>query len=306
MAGTGSYFSRIMVKSVEIMAAAVATTVSGYLIAHFSGYLTPPVSPPAAVQVAPSTATASQPAQPVQASVSSQPNVPASADLGQPRVVPAQEAAPSPPARSTVSAAPTVTPRRRGATDTGAAETKSRDAETVESRVRAALAKVDSSRSAQPAVTPRHADISPGSHSVAPSRPADVSPAPPAVAPARAIENAPGPVAARPQAVDPGTATNPPARAVDPVTVSSVPRAADPLPPPAQQAPAQSEPLTTVEIKSRPIASVDASPPPQPAPAEEEEDKGIISAIKKIPDFLRSDSHPPTTDAPRPPMPVGD
>ena len=84
----------------------------------------------------------------------------------------------------------------------------------------------------------------------------------------------------------------------------AVPRAADPLPPPAQQPPVQSEPLTTVEIKSRPIASVDASPP-QP-PAAEEEDKGLFSAIKRIPDLLRSDTPPPSNEAPRPPMPVGD
>ncbi len=295
MAGQGSYFSRIMVKSVEIMAAAVATTVSGYLIAHFSGYLTSPMSLPAAVQVAPSTATsgasASRPARPVQTSVSPQPIVPASADAAPPRSAPAQDVTPPQPARSTTNAAPVVTPRKRAVTDTNAAETRSRDPETVESRVRAALAKVDSTRPVQPAVPPRQADVMPG---------------PPAVAPPRATDNAPGPVAVAPHAVDTNAAVNPP-RAVDPVTVGAVPRAADPLPPPAQVAPAQSEPLTTVEIKSRPIASVDASPPPQPAPpAEEEEDKGLLSAIKKIPDFLRSDSHPPVTEAPRPPMPVGD
>jgi hypothetical protein len=296
VAGQGSYFSRIVVKSVEIMAAAVATTVSGYLIAHFSGYLTPPVSLPAAVQVAPSTSTLSvspptEPAQPALASVPTQPTLPASAEAGQQRPTPAQDVTP-PPARSTANAAPAVSPRKRAATDTSAPETKSRDAETVESRVRAALAKVDSTRSAPPAVPPRQANVSPGPPAVVP--------------PPRAANNPPGPVAVAPHAVDPA-AVLVTARPADPVTVGAVPRAADPVPPPAQQAPVQSEPLTTVEIKSRPIASVDATPAPQQAPpAEEEEEKGLLSAIKKIPDFLRSDSHPPASEAPRPPMPVGD
>jgi hypothetical protein len=295
VAGQGSYFSRIMVKSIEIMAAAVATTVSGYLIAHFSGYLTSPVWVPPAVQVAPSTSTVSvspptQPAQPVQASVPVQLTPPASAESGQQHPTPAQDVTP-PPARSTANAAPAVSPRKRAATDTGAPEAKTRDPETVESRVRAALAKVDSTRSVPPAVPPRQADVSPG---------------PPAVAPSpRAANNSPGPVTVAPRAIDP-TAVLVTARPADPVTVGAVPRAADRLPP-AQQAPVQSEPLTTVEIKSRPIASVDATPSPQQAPpAEEEEDKGLLSAIKKIPDFLRSDSHPPANEAPRPPMPVGD
>ena len=337
MAGSGSYFSRIMMKSVEIVAAAVATTISGYLIAHFSGYLASSVPLPAAIP-APSTSTsgvsASQPAQPVQASVSTQPVVPASADIGQPHSAPPQEVTPparstanaapavSPrkhgvadastaegkprdaesvegsapaqdvtppqPARSTANAAPAVSPRKRGVRDTSAAESKLRDAELVEARVRAALAKVDSTRPV-PAVPPRQADVSAG---------------PPAVvSPPRAADNAPGPVAAVSPTPGPAAVLVTP-RTPDPVTVGAVPRAADPLPPPAQQPPVQSEPLTTVEIKSRPIASVDASPPQPPAAGEE--DKGLFSAIKRIPDLLRSDTPPPSNEAPRPPMPVGD
>ena len=38
VADKGSYFSRFFVKVVEIVAAAVATAVSGYLVAHLSGY----------------------------------------------------------------------------------------------------------------------------------------------------------------------------------------------------------------------------------------------------------------------------
>jgi hypothetical protein len=61
-----------------------------------------------------------------------------------------------------------------------------------------------------------------------------------------------------------------------------------------------------VEIKPRPIASVDASPPPPSQAAPPEDDKGLLSAIKKIPEMLRSDSPPRTLEAPRPPMPVGE
>ena len=286
MAGPSSYFSRIVVKFVEIMAAAIATTVSGYLIAHFSGYLPSSAPWPAAVQVAPraSGVSVSQPAKPpgaVQAAVPAQPTAPVSAaDADQPRPAPTQDATPSQPARTTVTAAPTVSPRKRAVTDTSAAEGKSRDAESVEARVRAALAKVDSTRPAPFAVPRRQADVSPG---------------PPAVVPQpRPVDNAPGPVAAVP-------------RPADPVTVGTTPRAADPLlPPPAQQAPVQADPLTTVEIKSQPVASVDASPSPPPEPPAEEEEKGLFSAIKKIPDLLRTDSRPPGAEAPRPPMPVGD
>ena len=339
MAGSGSYFSRIMMKSVEIVAAAVATTISGYLIAHFSGYLASSVPLPAAIRApstSTSTSTSGEPARPVQASVSARPIVPGSADIGQPHSAPprevtlparstanaapavsprkrgvtdtsavdgkprdaesvegsasAQDVTPPQPARSTANAAPAVSPRKRGVTDTSAAESKQREAELVEARVRAALAKVDSTRPVQSAVPPRQADVSAVPSAIVP--------------PPRSAENAPGPVAAVSRTPDPAAVLVTP-RTPDPVTVGAVPRAADhPLPPPAQQPPVQSEPLTTVEIKSRPIASVDASPP-QP-PAAEEEDKGLFSAIKRIPDLLRSDTPPPSNEAPRPPMPVGD
>jgi hypothetical protein len=85
--------------------------------------------------------------------------------------------------------------------------------------------------------------------------------------------------------------------------VAVAPPAADPAPQPVQQAPVEPEPLTPVEIKSRPIAAVEASPPPEPAPPAHEEDKGILSTLKKIPEMLRSASG--AVDPPRPPLPVG-
>ena len=151
MADEVSYFSRFTVKFVEIVAAGMATAVSGYLIAHLGGFWSSPT--PAPVVAAPSTSAASvnqptppshpvpatspsQPfqaapaSQPVQATPPSQPVSPAppvSADASEPRPVPVQESAPSakPAARTTGNGAPA---RKRGSPDTGTAESKPRDA----------------------------------------------------------------------------------------------------------------------------------------------------------------------------------
>src|SRR5437588_11403131 len=71
-----SYFSRFFLKFVEIIAAGLATAVSGYLIAHFSGVLSSPGPAPGAsvIQAAPR-AFSSPPAQAIapNASTSSTP-----------------------------------------------------------------------------------------------------------------------------------------------------------------------------------------------------------------------------------------
>ena len=56
MAEKTSYFSRFFYKLLEIMGAAVATAVSGYLVAHLGGFLPPRTQAPtpAAVSAAPS------------------------------------------------------------------------------------------------------------------------------------------------------------------------------------------------------------------------------------------------------------
>jgi len=58
-----SYFSRFFLKFVEIIAAGLATAVSGYLIAHFSGVLSSPGPAPGAsvIQAAQSASTVSSP-----------------------------------------------------------------------------------------------------------------------------------------------------------------------------------------------------------------------------------------------------
>jgi hypothetical protein len=291
VADEASYLSRFTLKFAEIMAAGIATAVSGYLIAHLGGFLstTAPAPTPAAVEVAPRVV-----AVPKAETVSP----PAAADAGALRATPAHEAAPqaAAPARTTANAA--AAPARKR--DTSAAEAKPRekeaveakprekeaaeskardkdDKESVEARVRAALANVDASKPA-PAETP------------APPRQAAIPPAPAA-------------------------ATAQPLPAEAPLTTGAIapaPRAAEASPQPAPQAPAEPNPLAAVEIKSRPVAEV---PPAAAAPdgaqqasAQEDpkEEKGLLATIKKIPSLLRPASGATTSEPPRPPLPVGE
>jgi hypothetical protein len=72
-------------------------------------------------------------------------------------------------------------------------------------------------------------------------------------------------------------------------------------------------PEAPVDIQPRPVIAADPLPPradppleisaPHPPPTTEQ-DKGVFSALKRIPDLLRPDP-PAPTGAPRPPMPVG-
>lgn len=139
--------------------------------------------------------------------------------------------------------------------------------ESVEARVRAALEKVDAHRSAP---------------AEAPLAKTDIGLEPPAAA-------------ARPRSAEPPVGAS---------AVAAAPAAGEVSPPTAQQPPLQPEPLSPVEIKSRPVAAVEESlPPPAPAPAEE--DKGILSTLEKIPAMLRPAAGATSNDPPRPPLPVG-
>jgi hypothetical protein len=297
VADEASYLSRFTLKFAEIMAAGVATAVSGYLIAHLGGFLstTPPAPTPAAVEVAPRVV-----AMPKAETVSPpvQPAAPAAADAGALRATPAHEAAPqaAAPARTTTNAAAAparkrdtsaaeAKPRDKEAADAKprekeAAESKARDKddkESVEARVRAALANVDASKPA----------------------PAE------AAAPPRQAAIPPAPAAATAQPL-------PPEAPLTTGTIAATPRAAEVSPQPAPQAPAEPNPLVSVEIKSRPVAEV---PPAAAAPdgtqqasAQEDtkEEKGLLATIKKIPSLLRPASGAATSEPPRPPLPVGE
>jgi hypothetical protein len=306
-----SFFSRFTTKFVEVVGAGVATAVTGYLIAHMGGFLSAPE--PKAVPAAATSATvqmpATVPAAPTATVVTKAQRTPASATAAKPNDKPndqpvaATDESASPaaqPSRATATAPQATPSRKRGTTEAAAAESKpreraaevspveakaetkpetkpeaksreaERDMEAVEARVRAALANVDANRPAQPE----------------PSHPSNPLPK------------------ATPVVVQP-----PPAETTETptATVAAVPRATD-LPPPVMlQPPAKSEPLTPVEIKSRPVADVDSMPAPTPASQQTaQEDRGLFSVFKKIPDMLRPAAASPPADPPRPPLPVGD
>jgi hypothetical protein len=284
--GETSFISRFTLKFVEIVAAGVATAVSGYIVAHLSGFFPGPA--PTAVQVptvqaAPSVNAANNP--------NAQPITPVSIDSDARRLAPQPDLKPAaiPPVRATADVAPARKPmavekpiplEKPVAAETSqpetkphdAAETKPRSAESFEAQVRAALAKGESAKPV-PVVPSHQAAI-----------PADLPHAPPAAE-------------TQPRQTDPATGAIP-------VT----PRAADAAPP---QAPVLAEPPAAVDVKSLPVAGVDSAPAPEPAQQAQAEAQPVgndfFSAIKHIPDFLSPESHQqvPADKAPRPPMPVG-
>src|SRR5262249_10488831 len=120
-----SYFSRFLLKFVEIIAAGLATAVSGYLIAHLTGVLSSPApSPaPAVMQGAPGTL-ATAPVQAVPPNTHATSNSPSQVTAASPQVnaPSAQVNAPSasvieqPPSRQQeVNAPPPSKPGRRTA-----------------------------------------------------------------------------------------------------------------------------------------------------------------------------------------------
>jgi hypothetical protein len=297
-----SFFSRFTTKFVEVVGAGVATAVTGYLIAHFGSFQSPSSSTPVPAAITPSTVQTPATVQtaPTATVVTKAPRtVPATANVAKaydkpndrPVASADENAAPAAqPLRANVSAPQAAASRKRGATESGTTESKprdraaepssteakaeakpheaERDTEAVEAQVRAALANIDANRPA-------------------PSEPSRQS---------NFLPKAP-PVAVQPQ----------PAAEVPTATVAAVPRAADLPPPVVLQPPGQSEPPAPVEIKSRPIADVSSLPTPAPeAQQTAQEDKGLFSVFKKIPDMLRPSAATPPADPPRPPLPVGD
>jgi hypothetical protein len=289
-----SYFSRFTMKFLEICAASIATAVGGYLVAHVGGYLPWPtreLAPtPAAIQAVPSGSgvvsktSRAQPPQPPH------PVPPASADAEEPRPAAAPDAGPAAKRAVRTNAIQGAPSHRPITADTDAPEGKPHEAESVEAQVRAALEKVDAHRPASP-------DVGPQTVSLPPAPPTAAAEPRPAESP---VLGTAGAVAVTPPAAE-AVVVAPPAAAAAVVT----PPAAEAAREPVQQVPVQPEPLTPVEIKSLPVASVEASPPPEPAPSAHEEDKGILSTLKKIPEMFRPTSGAVSADPPRPPLPVG-
>jgi hypothetical protein len=201
------------------------------------------------------------------------------------------------PAPKSVKDAKAVPARKRTKTDTSVTE-KEPNQKSAEALARAALANVDANRPAPPDArigpgltdTPAPADIQ-GS---VPPRQAGVGPPQPVAAPRRAggMEVDAADIQPQPAEISPATGANlqPGARDVRP------------------------DPLTPAGIQSRPVATVDplspkAKPPleisaPQQPPTADQ-DKGVFSALKRIPDLVRPVPPAPAGETPRPPMPVG-
>jgi hypothetical protein len=148
-----SYFSRFLVKFIEIIAAGLATAVSGYLIAHLSGALSPPAPIPAAAinQMAPSTS--------VPSSLLLQPNSPVSFETNKQPAAPQQVNAPpvAQPGQMIADTKKTEGPRKRVDNATNAAE-NNQQRKPLLARVRAALANVDAKRT-DPLDAPHRVDV---------------------------------------------------------------------------------------------------------------------------------------------------
>ena len=302
MSGEISYLSRFFVKFVEISAAGLASAICAYLLAHFGGLLSSsptPASAPASttVQVGPTASAVAE-------SRHAQPTPPA-ADAAVNKQSPApQQDTDSPvvqPARKAMKDAKALPTRKRTKTES-VTEKEPRDQKSAEALARAALANVDANRPApndaliEPGLTDtRHAPVGvqPRRANVAP-RQADVGPPPPVASPPSAggIEVTPhADVQLQPLETSPATGAD--------------------LQPGSRDVPS---PVTPVDIQSRPVAGVDpllprADPPleisaPQQPPTADQ-DNGVFSALKRIPDLLRPEPPAPTGETPRPPMPVG-
>jgi hypothetical protein len=226
-----SYFSRFFVKFAEVFAVALATAVSGYLIAHLSGLLSSPA--PATIQIAPT-------ASGVSMKLPAPPAPPISAEANEQHLAPPA----AQPARRTVNATKAVPPPKHMKTDMSATESKPRDEKSVEAQVRAALANVDANRPTPSEVPPHQADVPPAPAAVGTQpRPVDAPPAGGAVIVVpradqpRPVQQAPIQPATverrlRPVAAVEALPTPEPARPAEEDKVFSVPEQIIPYPPP--------------------------------------------------------------------------
>jgi hypothetical protein len=268
MSGEVSYFSRFFVKFVEIIAAGLASAISAYLLAHFVSSPTP-ASPPTvtAVQVAPNAGgVAAQPALPAAAAAASE--HPAPQDSPEAKLVP-----------KTGRDAKVLPPRKHTKTDTSVAGKEPRNQKSAEEQGRAALANVDANRPvpADPAIGPDLTDTR--------SVPADDVPPRQASVPSQQ----PGVL---PRSVD-----VPPRRASEPApNAANVLQPVQPPPAPGADLRPRSPDIRTTSPSVSPVA-------PQPMTSTDQ-DKDVLSALKRIPDLLRPDPSGAAGEPPRPPMPV--
>lgn len=308
------YFSRFVVKFIEILAAGLATAVSGYLIAHLAGALSSstPAAVGTAIQVAPIASTPSVNPAPASTEASEQhagavqeANAPADSRPA-PGTEPRSEPSHGDTAKAVVAPKSLETDKhlevdkplevdKHLEADTNATETKHDPAENkhaqdaVLARIRAALAKSNAKRT-NPPDTPQFAGNGLRPTGTTKSQRPPVDKRPNATSVTLASPNSPNP------APPPIQQQVPP-----PVQQQVSPLVQQQVQPTVQQHPAtEPTPLTTVEIPSRPVATVQTAPAPAPAPTSQD-DTGMFSGL----DRLRHDPLATSVDAPRPPMPVG-
>jgi len=276
-----AFFKRFAVKFIEVVGAGIATAVSGYLLAHFSGYWSPRAGAPPVVQVAPNVSVVSKSERGQQREAAAAASDPASGK---------QPARPSPKGNLAAAA------HKPAAGDSAAPETKphgaeSAEAQSVEAQVRAALANVDAGRSGpsdaaaqkpEPPQTLPPAAVPPAAP--APQKPADASSG------ATPVAAAPSAAAAVPQPEQEALGEPMP---LTPVEIKTLPVAA------VEPAPAPPSAPSSVKKESQASAQADASEGPQ-------DDRSLFGAIKKIPEFFRAAAPASDADAPRPPRSVGE
>src|SRR5215469_10126799 len=300
MSGEVSYLSRFFVKFVEISAAGLASAICAYALAHFGGLLSSSAPAQTAVQVGP---TASE----VAGSLRAQPTPPAAAAAVNKQSPAPQQDTDAPvaqPARKAVKDAKALPPSKHTKTDTSVAEKEPRGQKSAEALARAALANVDANRPA-----PNDARIEPGLTDT-PSAPVEVHPPQANVQPRHADVGPPQPVVVPPHAA--GIETAPHAADVQLQPVETSPATGANLQPHSPDV--RSSPVAPVDIQRRPVTGANRLPPRTDPPLEisapqqpptADQDKGVFSALKRIPDLLHPDPPAPTGETPRPPMPVG-
>ena len=274
VSGEASYISRFVAKFIEIIAAGIATAVSGYLLAQFGGHLSASTPNPSPTQPA-SEFSRSTPASQVQ---------PVAATAPQPARARTADPSAEEPAREPAKASKAA-PRKQVKADSSVAEKKPHAEDSVEALVRAALVKGDGNQAAAPDVPPHQAGVPPRNPGIG------VEP--------RAVE----PRMAEPHDVPAGTAAMvPPPRAAD-----VVPRPVEVLPESVQPRLVQPGSPASLGTSTPPVAYVGRPPPIPRAPTENAtpaEHKGMFSWLSRDPGQRRVPA--PTGEAPRPPMPVGE
>ncbi len=309
------FFKRFAVKFVEVIGAGVATALSGYLLAHFSGYWSSPASTPPTVQVAPNIgAGANTSTSIVPKSQRIQPAHAASTDAKDQHVTTANRSIVR-PARAVVSTKE-VNGKEASAKEASAKEVSAKEVSSKEASSKEASAKEDGPKELSPKEVSASEPAAsrkplPPEVPVVDSKPSEEKAIEAEVRAALANVDASRPAPAEVMPRPSGASPLPPAAAAQPkpadgaptpATVAAVPPVAETAPAPAEKARMEPEPLAPVEVKSHPVAAVDASAPVAPA---KEEGQDILSMIKKIPDFLRPKPSAADGDAPRPPLPVG-